>query len=110
MLLDRVTIQLRFLRVGVFMKSAGGRRVAAQRRDVSHLGDFSATRRMLLITALAVPVGAVAAGVAWVSAADDRADHERSRSTAGSTRGWWRRVPVTTMRWCCCLPRLPAAW
>ena len=34
-------------------------------RDVSHLGDFTATPRMLVITALAVPVGAVSAGVAW---------------------------------------------
>ncbi|MGZ4494108.1 MAG: chloride channel protein [Nocardioides sp.] len=34
-------------------------------RDVRHLGDFTVTPRMLLITALAVPVGAVAAGVAW---------------------------------------------
>jgi chloride channel protein, CIC family len=35
------------------------------RRDVSHLGDFSVTPRMLLIAALAVPVGAVSACVAW---------------------------------------------
>ncbi|MGH2890767.1 MAG: chloride channel protein [Solirubrobacteraceae bacterium] len=34
-------------------------------RNVRHLGDFSATPRMLLITAMAVPVGAVAACVAW---------------------------------------------
>jgi H+/Cl- antiporter ClcA/CBS domain-containing protein len=34
-------------------------------RDVRHLGDFSVTPRMLLITVLAVPVGAVAACVAW---------------------------------------------
>ena len=34
-------------------------------RDVRHLGDFSATPRMVLITALAVPIGAVSAGVAW---------------------------------------------
>ncbi len=35
------------------------------RRDVSHLGDFSTTPRMLLIAALASLVGAVSAGVAW---------------------------------------------
>jgi H+/Cl- antiporter ClcA len=34
-------------------------------RDVHHLGDFTATRRMLVITALALPVGAVSAVVAW---------------------------------------------
>jgi H+/Cl- antiporter ClcA/CBS domain-containing protein len=34
-------------------------------RDVRHLGDFTATPRMLLIAALAMPVGAVAAVVAW---------------------------------------------
>ena len=34
-------------------------------RDLRHLGDFSTTPRMLVITALAVPVGAVSAGVAW---------------------------------------------
>ncbi len=37
----------------------------AARRDVTHLGDFTADRRMLLIAALALPVGAVSAGVAW---------------------------------------------
>ncbi|HET8603913.1 MAG TPA: chloride channel protein [Marmoricola sp.] len=35
-------------------------------RDVRHLGDFSTTPRMLLITALALPIGAVAACVAWM--------------------------------------------
>jgi H+/Cl- antiporter ClcA len=34
-------------------------------RDVRHLGDFTATPRMLVIAALAVPVGAIAAGAAW---------------------------------------------
>ncbi len=34
-------------------------------RDVGHLGDFTASRRMLLIAALAVVVGAVSACVAW---------------------------------------------
>ncbi len=34
-------------------------------RDVGHLGDFTATPRMLLIAALAVPVGAAGAGAAW---------------------------------------------
>jgi H+/Cl- antiporter ClcA/CBS domain-containing protein len=33
---------------------------------VRHLGDFSVTPRMLLITALALPVGAVSALVAWL--------------------------------------------
>ena len=35
-------------------------------RDVRHLGDFTAGPRLLLITALAVPVGAVGAALAWV--------------------------------------------
>ncbi|MEO7069703.1 MAG: chloride channel protein [Nostocoides sp.] len=34
-------------------------------RDVRHLGDFTATPRMLLITALALPIGAVSACVSW---------------------------------------------
>jgi H+/Cl- antiporter ClcA/CBS domain-containing protein len=34
-------------------------------RDVRHLGDFSTTPRMLVIVALALPVGAVAACAAW---------------------------------------------
>jgi chloride channel protein, CIC family len=34
-------------------------------RDVRHLGDFSATPRMLIITGLALPVGAAAAVVSW---------------------------------------------
>jgi H+/Cl- antiporter ClcA len=35
-------------------------------RDVRHLGDFSTTPRMLLIAGLALPIGAVAACVAWM--------------------------------------------
>jgi H+/Cl- antiporter ClcA/CBS domain-containing protein len=35
-------------------------------RDVRHLGDFSTKPRMLVITALALPIGAVAACVAWL--------------------------------------------
>ena len=34
-------------------------------RDVRHLGDFTADRRMLVIAAFAVPVGAASAVVAW---------------------------------------------
>src|SRR5690349_3402091 len=34
-------------------------------RDVRHLGDFSTKPRVLLITALALPIGAVSAVVAW---------------------------------------------
>jgi CIC family chloride channel protein len=34
-------------------------------RDVDHLGDFTATPRMLLVAALALPVGAAGAGLAW---------------------------------------------
>ncbi|HET7357147.1 MAG TPA: chloride channel protein [Nocardioidaceae bacterium] len=34
-------------------------------RDVRHLGDFSTTPRVLLITVLAIPIGAVSAVVAW---------------------------------------------
>lgn len=40
-------------------------RVGSGPRDVSHLGDFTADRRMILIAALALPVGAVSAVVAW---------------------------------------------
>ncbi|WP_310962042.1 chloride channel protein [Nocardioides terrisoli] len=36
-----------------------------QVRDVRHLGDFSTTPRILVITALALPVGAVAGVTAW---------------------------------------------
>lgn len=35
-------------------------------RDVGHLGDFTATPRMLLITALAIPIGLMGAAAAWV--------------------------------------------
>ncbi|MGN6607330.1 MAG: chloride channel protein [Jatrophihabitans sp.] len=35
-------------------------------RDVGHLGDYTATRRMLVIAALAVPVGAASACVSWL--------------------------------------------
>jgi H+/Cl- antiporter ClcA len=38
---------------------------AAARRDVSHLGDFTTTSRMVVIAGLAVPVGIVSAVVAW---------------------------------------------
>ena len=38
----------------------------AQPRTVEHLGDFTATPRMLTIAALAVPVGAAGAGLAWL--------------------------------------------
>ena len=38
---------------------------AVPTRDVRHLGDFTTTPRALVITALAVPVGAVAACVSW---------------------------------------------
>ena len=41
------------------------RKRASVTRDVSHLGDFTATPRMLFIAALALPVGAVSAAVAW---------------------------------------------
>jgi H+/Cl- antiporter ClcA len=34
-------------------------------RDVGHLGDFTASRRMLTVAALAVPIGALSACVAW---------------------------------------------
>jgi H+/Cl- antiporter ClcA len=34
-------------------------------RDLGHLSDFSVTRRMLLVAAYAVPIGAVSAGVSW---------------------------------------------
>jgi H+/Cl- antiporter ClcA/CBS domain-containing protein len=34
-------------------------------RDLAHLGDFTASRRMLLVAAVALPIGAVSACVAW---------------------------------------------
>ncbi len=34
-------------------------------RDVGHLGDFSVSRRMLLIAAIAAPIGALSGGVSW---------------------------------------------
>jgi len=34
--------------------------------DLRHLGDFSTTRRVLTIAALAIPIGALSACVAWV--------------------------------------------
>jgi len=45
--------------------SAGVPAGAGGVRDVGHLGDFTVTRRMLLIAGLALPVGAVSACVAW---------------------------------------------
>src|ERR1700743_175049 len=33
--------------------------------DLRHLGDFDVTPRLLLITAFALPIGALVAGVAW---------------------------------------------
>jgi CIC family chloride channel protein len=39
--------------------------MAADVRDVRHLGDFTVTPRMLLITALALPIGAASAVVSW---------------------------------------------
>jgi len=33
--------------------------------DLRHLGDFSVSRRMLVITAFALPIGALSAGVTW---------------------------------------------
>jgi H+/Cl- antiporter ClcA len=38
---------------------------ASEVRDLSHLGDFSATPRLLLIAGLALPVGAVSACLSW---------------------------------------------
>lgn len=35
-------------------------------RDVRHLGDFTATPRMVLIIGLAMPIGAMSAGVSWL--------------------------------------------
>jgi H+/Cl- antiporter ClcA len=40
--------------------------VTRSNKSQAALGDFSATPRVLVIAALAVPVGAVAAGVAWL--------------------------------------------
>ena len=34
-------------------------------RDVRHLGDFTTTPRVVVITALSLPIGAVAAVAAW---------------------------------------------
>src|SRR5699024_5307732 len=45
--------------------SAEAGEMSTGRRDVGHLGDFSVSPRMLLIAALAVPVGAVSALLSW---------------------------------------------
>ena len=45
-------------------------------RDVRHLGDFTATPRLLLITALALPIGAVERRSGVGAAAADRPDHQ----------------------------------
>jgi chloride channel protein, CIC family len=39
--------------------------VTARRRDLRHLGDFAMSPRVLAIAGLAIPVGALSAGVAW---------------------------------------------
>ena len=39
--------------------------MAAPTHDLDHLGDFTATRRLLTIAAFAVPIGAFSAVVAW---------------------------------------------
>jgi H+/Cl- antiporter ClcA len=36
-----------------------------QRPELDHLGDFTTTRRTVLIAAIALPIGALSAGVAW---------------------------------------------
>jgi len=40
--------------------------VNSNKRRAEHLGDFTVDRRMLLISGLALPVGATCAGAAWV--------------------------------------------
>jgi H+/Cl- antiporter ClcA len=39
--------------------------VPAPRHDLRHLGDFDVSPRLLAITAFALPIGALSAGVAW---------------------------------------------
>jgi H+/Cl- antiporter ClcA len=39
--------------------------MSASPRDLGHLGDFTATRRLLTIAAFALPIGALSAVVAW---------------------------------------------
>ena len=66
-------------------------------RDVRHLGDFTVTPRMLLITALAVPVGAVAALAAWcllrlIGLITNAVFYQRTSSdlvAPGSHHPWW---------------------
>ena len=75
-LVPRVTIQLRSPPLSSFAcvlclamsskRQAGSDSVVARVRDVSHLGDFTISPRMLVITCLAVPIGVVAACVPWV--------------------------------------------
>jgi H+/Cl- antiporter ClcA/predicted transcriptional regulator len=66
-------------------------------RDVRHLGDFTATPRMLFIVALAVPVGAVAACAAWallrlIGLITNLVFHQRaatSLTSPGTGNSWW---------------------
>ena len=66
-------------------------------RDVRHLGDFTVTPRMLLITALAVPIGAVGSGAAWcllrlIALITNGVFHHRlsaEMASPGSGHPWW---------------------
>ena len=66
-------------------------------RDVRHLGDFTVTPRMLLITALALPIGAAGAAAAWcllrlIAIITNLVFHHRFNTamvTPGAGHAWW---------------------
>ena len=63
---DGPVARLRYCLVSRYYFDRGRDGPAVEHRATSsHLGDFTAIARMLLIAALALPVGAVSAGVAW---------------------------------------------
>ena len=83
---------------------------SSSNRDVSHLGDFTVTPRMLVIAALAVPVGAVSACVAWALLRLIGLITNAVFYGAVRTPDWSRPGSGTTTRRSCCSRRWPAAW
>lgn len=78
-------------------------------RDVHHLGDFRATPRMVVIAALAIPVGAIAAVVAWallrlIGLITNAIFYQRIDTALVAP------VAVTTTGMSCCSPRSSVVW
>jgi hypothetical protein len=83
---------------------------SAQTRDVRHLGDFSVTARMTLITGLSLPIGAVAACVSWallrlIGLITNAAFYQRVSTDLVAPGA----PPTTTRCWSCSRPPR-AAW